>query len=160
MTGFYMTPWPLTVAVVAPIAGRLANRLSTAWLCAAGASFLAAGLAAAAIWPLHQATEPLLLITALCGLGFGLFNVPNNRNMFLSAPSERSGSAGGIQGIARLVGQTSGAIVMTLLFAVVSADTAPRLGLAIGAGLTFAAGIVSILGIGSTLRPQPSFEMH
>jgi hypothetical protein len=30
MTGLYMTPWPLTVAVTAPIVGRLANRVSTA----------------------------------------------------------------------------------------------------------------------------------
>jgi len=68
----------------------------------------------------------------LCGLGFGLFQVPNNRNMFLSAPSERSGAAGGLQGSARVAGQTAGGIIMSLLFAIASADAAPRIGLAIG----------------------------
>jgi DHA2 family multidrug resistance protein-like MFS transporter len=150
MTGLYMTPWPLTVAVTAPIVGRLANRVSTAWLCAAGGACLATGLAAASLWPLPGDPRPLVLFTALCGFGFGLFNVPNNRNMFLSAPRERSGAAGGMQGTARLVGQTSGALVMTLLFAVTSVDAAPRLGLAIGAALTLAAGLVSTLRIGST----------
>jgi DHA2 family multidrug resistance protein-like MFS transporter len=150
MTGLYMTPWPLTVVIVAPIAGRLANRISTAWLCAAGGALLAIGLAAASLWPLQRVPEPILLMTALCGLGFGLFNVPNNRNMFLSAPSKRSGSAGGLQGTARLVGQTFGAVMMTLLFTMASADAAPRLGLAIGAGLAFVAGLVSILRIGPT----------
>ncbi len=53
MTGLYMTPWPLTVAVAAPLAGRLANRVSTAWLCAAGGAVLAIGLAATALWPLQ-----------------------------------------------------------------------------------------------------------
>ena len=48
-TGLYMTPWPLTVAVAAPLAGRLANRVSTARLCAVGGACLAAGLAAAAL---------------------------------------------------------------------------------------------------------------
>jgi DHA2 family multidrug resistance protein-like MFS transporter len=145
MTGIYMTPWPLTVAVTAPVAGRLAGRVPTAWLCFAGGACLAAGLAAACLWPLHGGPQPLVLLTALCGLGFGLFNVPNNRNMFLAAPRARSGAAGGMQGTARLAGQTSGAVIMTLLLALTSVDVAPRAGLAIGAVLTLAAGLVSLM---------------
>ena len=49
MTGLYMTPWSLTVAVAAPLSGYLANRVPTAWLCAAGATCLALGLAAASL---------------------------------------------------------------------------------------------------------------
>jgi DHA2 family multidrug resistance protein-like MFS transporter len=149
-TALYMTPWPLTVAIATPAVGRLADRVSMAWLCAAGGACLAAGLAAASLWPLQGGLRPLLLFTALCGLGFGLFNVPNNRNMFLSAPRERSGAAGGVQGTARLAGQTLGAVIMTLLFTLTSADAAPRIGLAIGAALTLAAGLVS------TLRLRPA----
>jgi DHA2 family multidrug resistance protein-like MFS transporter len=155
MTGLYMTPWPLTVAVAAPVAGRLANRVSTAWLCAAGATCLALALAATATWPLHGSPRPLVPLTMLCGLGFGLFQVPNNRNMFLSAPRERSGAAGGMQGTARLTGQTAGAVVMTLLFTLASADAAPRVGLGIGAVLTLAAGMVSALRIRSTAGDAP-----
>jgi DHA2 family multidrug resistance protein-like MFS transporter len=149
LTGLYMTPWPLTVALVAPIVGRVANFVSTAWLCAAGGAVLATGLIATCIMPLQDNVRPLALFTALCGLGFGLFNVPNNRNMFLSAPPARSAAAGGIQGTARLTGQTSGAVIMTLLFALVPLDVAPRIGLAIGAVLTLAAGLVSVLRAGS-----------
>lgn len=144
-TGLYMTPWPLTVAVAAPLATRLASHVSTAWLCAAGGVCLAFGLAAAAIWPLQESLPPLALITMVCGLGFGLFQVPNNHNMLLSAPRERSGAAGGMQGTARLVGQTAGAIVMTLLFTLASVDAAPRIGLGIAAALALAAGCVSML---------------
>ena len=96
-----------------------------------------------------------MLLTALCGLGFGLFNVPNNRNMFLSAPRERSSAAGGMQGSARLVGQTSGTVIMTLLFTLTSVDAAPRIGLGIGAALTLAAGLVSTLRIGLMARTAP-----
>jgi MFS transporter, DHA2 family, multidrug resistance protein len=155
MTGIYMTPWPLTVATAAPVVGCLATRVSTAWLCAAGGACLAAGLAAASLWPLEGDPRPLIPFTALCGLGFGLFNVSNNRNMFLSAPPERSGAAGGMQGTARLVGQTSGAVVMTLLFTLTSVDVAPRLGLALGAALTLAAGLISTLRIGPMARTAP-----
>ena len=149
VTGLTMTPWPLTVAVVAPIVGRLANLISTARLCAAGGTVLASGLIGASIIPLQGEVWPLAAFAALCGLGFGLFNVPNNRNMFLSAPPTRSAAAGGIQGTARLTGQTTGAVVMTLLFALVPLDVAPRVGLAIGAALTLAAGLVSVLRAGS-----------
>jgi DHA2 family multidrug resistance protein-like MFS transporter len=144
MTGLYMTPWPLTVAIVAPLAGRLADRVSTAWLCAAGGACLAVGLAAAALWPVQGGPLPLVPITMLCGLGFGLFQVPNNRNMFLSAPRERSGAAGGMQGTARLAGQTAGGVIMSLLFTMASDGAAPRVGLAFGAVLTLAAGLVSM----------------
>jgi MFS transporter, DHA2 family, multidrug resistance protein len=145
MTGLYLTPWPLTVAVAAPLAGRLASRVSTAWLCAAGAACLALGLAAAALWPLHGSALPLVPITMLCGLGFGLFQVPNNRNMFLAAPAQRAGAAGGMQATARLAGQTAGGVVMSLLFTVASVASAPRWGLGIGSVLALAAGLVSLL---------------
>jgi DHA2 family multidrug resistance protein-like MFS transporter len=155
MTGIYMTPWPLTVAIAAPIVGRLANRVSTARLCAAGGACLATGLAAASFWPLQADLRPLVLFTALCGLGFSLFNIPNNRNMFLSAPRERSGAAGGMQGTARLVGQTSGAVIMTQLFTLTSVDAAPRIGLGIGATLALAAGLVSTLRARPVARTSP-----
>jgi DHA2 family multidrug resistance protein-like MFS transporter len=141
--GAYMTPWPLSVAAAATIAGRLADRVSTAWLCTVGGACLALGLAAAALWPLHGDPAPLIPFAILCGLGFGLFQVPNNRNLFLAAPRERSGAAGGMQGAARLTGQAAGAVLMTLLFTTVSTDAAPRIGLGIGAALTLLAGLVS-----------------
>ena len=79
------------------------------------------------------------------GLGFGLFQTPNNRNMFLSAPPARSGAAGSLQGAARLSGQTGGAILVTLLFGLVSLTGASRVGLGIAAALALVAGLVSLL---------------
>lgn len=145
MTGLYMIPWPLTVAIAAPLAGRLADQWSTAWLCFVGGLFLAAGLGASSLWPLNGI--PLLLVpfAMLCGLGFSLFNVANNRNMFLSAPIERSGAAGGMQGTARLLGQTAGAVIIALLFTLSTPEAAPQIELGLGAVLTFLAALVSTL---------------
>jgi DHA2 family multidrug resistance protein-like MFS transporter len=154
-TGLYITPWPLTVAVASRIAGRLADRVSTAWLCAAGGACLALGLGGAALWPLKGDAWPLIPLVMLCGLGFGLFQVSNNRNMFLSAPRARSGAAGGLQGTARLAGQTTGAVIMTLLFTLASGAAAPRIGLAIAAVLTLAAGLVSTLRGGTAADNGP-----
>jgi MFS transporter, DHA2 family, multidrug resistance protein len=146
--GLYMTPWPLTVALAAPTSGRLAERVPTAWLCAAGGACLALGLALAAAWPLQRGLLPLVLFTVVSGLGFGFFQTPNNRNMLLSAPRERSGAAGGMQATARLVGQTAGAVVMALLFTLAPSGAAPRIGLGVGAALALAGGLVSTLRIG------------
>ena len=93
---------------------------------------------------------PLIPLMMLSGLGFGLFQVPNNRNMLLSAPRERSGAAGGMQGTARLTGQTVGAVTMSLLFTLVSAGNAPRIGLGIAASLALIAGLVSTLRLAIT----------
>jgi DHA2 family multidrug resistance protein-like MFS transporter len=53
-TGLLMTPWPLAVMLAAPLAGRLSDRLPTAWLCAGGGAVLALGLALCAAVPLQD----------------------------------------------------------------------------------------------------------
>ena len=147
-TGLYMTPWPLTVAFAAPVSGRAADRVHTAILCAAGGGCLALGLALAAAWPLGHNPLPLVPFMVLAGLGFGFFQTPNNRTMLLSAPRERSGAAGGAQATARLIGQTTGAVIMALLLALLPVDQAPRIGLGVAAVLALAGGLVSMLRMG------------
>ncbi len=147
-TGLLMTPWPLVVAVAGPLSGRLADRVSNGLLCAIGGALLAIGLAIAALLPPDGGLLPLEGCLMLAGLGFGLFQTPNNRNMLLSAPKARSGAVGGMQATARLLGQTIGSVVMALLFTIASATAAPRIGLAVSAALTLAGGLVSAMRIG------------
>jgi DHA2 family multidrug resistance protein-like MFS transporter len=147
-TGLLMTPWPLAVMVAAPLSARLAKRVPTAWLCAAGGSVLALGLALCAVWPLHgDPALPLAIFTSLAGLGFGFFQTPNNHNMLLSAPKERSGAAGGAQGTARLTGLTLGSLMMGLLFALLPSPSAVHWGLTLAALAALAGGAVSLLRV-------------
>jgi DHA2 family multidrug resistance protein-like MFS transporter len=149
MTGLYLTAWPLTVAVAGPLSGKLSDRFSTGTLCALGGVALAAGLILAALWPLGRNPAgdllPLIPFMMLGGLGFGFFQTPNNRNMLLSAPKARSGAAGGMQGMARLTGQTAGGVLMLVLFSLLPVAEAPRVGLAIAAAFALAGGVISIL---------------
>ena len=114
-TGLLMTPWPVAVALTAPLAGWLADRFSTAVLCAVGLAVFAAGLASLALLPIHAGSVDIAWRMALSGFGFGLFQSPNNRMMLTSAPRERAGAAGGMLATARLTGQTVGA-VLTAIF--------------------------------------------
>jgi len=141
--------------VTSPVASRLAERLGSALLCVAGGGALAAGLLLSALWPIQASLAPLAFGAALSGLGFGLFQVPNNRTMFLSAPPERSAAAGGMQGTARLTGQTLGALATGLLMAAASTALAPRLGLALGAAFAAAAALISAIAI-RPARPIPA----
>lgn len=147
MSGLYVTVWPLSVAVAALVAGRLSDRMSTAWLCALGGATLSVGLAGTALWAPPDRPVTLVPFLVLAGVGFGLFQSPNNRNMFLSAPADRSGAAGGTQGTARVMGQALGVLMMSSLFSLTAMEGALELGFALAALLALIAGIVSLLRI-------------
>lgn len=115
-SGLLMTPWPLAVGCVAPFAGRLADRYSAGLLGGIGLAVFAAGLFALSFLNDHPSAFDIAWRMALCGVGFGLFQSPNNRAMISSAPRERSGAAGGMLATARLLGQTAGAVAVAAGF--------------------------------------------
>ncbi|MEW6438621.1 MAG: MFS transporter [Pseudomonadota bacterium] len=113
-TGLLMTPWPVAVGLGAPIAGRLADKWPASILSSAGLVVLAIGLASLAFLPVQASALSIIWRMALCGLGFGFFQAPNNRVMLSSAPMSRSGAAGGMLATARLTGQTVGATIAAI----------------------------------------------
>ena len=115
-TGLLMTPWPVAVAIAAPVAGRLADRYPAGILGSLGMVCMAAGLALLAAFPEGGSTTDFIWRMALCGLGFGFFQAPNNRTLLAAAPRARSGAAGGMLATARLLGQTLGAAGVAILF--------------------------------------------
>jgi DHA2 family multidrug resistance protein-like MFS transporter len=115
-TGILLTAWPLAIASIAPIAGRLADRHHAGFLGAIGLTSMTTGLIAMALLPPDPSTLDIVWRLVLCGAGFGLFSAPNNRLMMNAVPRDRSGSAGGIIATARTLGQTMGAALVALVF--------------------------------------------
>jgi DHA2 family multidrug resistance protein-like MFS transporter len=115
-TGILLTAWPLALASIAPIAGRLADRHHAGLLGAIGLTSMTTGLVLVALLPPDPSAFNVMWRLVLCGAGFGFFSGPNNRLMMSSIPRERSGSAGGIIATARTLGQTMGAALVALVF--------------------------------------------
>src|SRR6202166_3629213 len=135
-TGFFMTPWPLVVAVMAPIAGRLSDRYGAGILRSVGLALLGLGMALLAMLPANPHIADIVWRMALCGCGFGFFQAPHMKGLMSSAPVGRSGSASGIVATARLTGQTSGAALAALCFGLAGREGAT---LALVLGAAFAA---------------------
>ena len=115
-TGLLMTPWPLVVAVIAPFAGRMADKYPAGLLGGCGMAVMSLGLLAMSLLPDHPSALDIAWRMTVCGIGFGFFNTPNNRAIITSAPPIRTGGASGMQATARLLGQSMGAALVALIF--------------------------------------------
>jgi MFS transporter, DHA2 family, multidrug resistance protein len=143
--GILIACWPVGIIVAAPVAGRLIGRLPDGKLGAIGLGTLAAGLALLALAARDASSDGTWWRLAICGIGFGLFQSPNNHTIITSAPHHRAGAASGMLGTARLTGQASGAALLAAIFAVSSAHgvRSAEIALSIAAGLAAAAAVFS-----------------
>lgn len=114
-TGLLMTPWPAVILGVAPLAGVLSDRHRPDAIGTVGLALFSAALAVLAMLPRDASSVDIVWRVALCGVGFGLFQTPNNRLLISCAPKERSGAAGGLMTMARMIGMTLGAALATIL---------------------------------------------
>ena len=115
-TGLLMTPWPLATTLTAPIAGRMIERVHPGILGAVGMGIFAIGLCLLATLGNDTELWNLAWRMAVCGIGIGLFQTPNNVTITTSAPIQRSGGASGMLGTARVLGQTLGTAIVAILF--------------------------------------------
>ncbi|MBC2886273.1 MFS transporter [Ochrobactrum sp. CM-21-5] len=142
--GFLMMPWPIALAVVAPLSGRLSDKYSPAGLGLLGLLTFAIGLALVGLLPAQPTIVDICWRMAVCGVGFGLFQAPNNRMMITSTPRARSGAASGMLGTARLLGQSLGAAFVAFLLGRWGLQGTPSI-LFIASGFALIASIVSVL---------------
>jgi DHA2 family multidrug resistance protein-like MFS transporter len=151
--GLLMTPWPIAIAIAAPIAGNLADRYPAGLLGGIGLGIFSLGLLSLALIPDAPRVEDIVWRMALCGVGFGMFQSPNNRAMMSAAPKSRSGGAGGMLATARLFGQTTGAALVALMFVQVPGQGA-TVSLFLASGCALVAGFVSL----ARLYERPSLQ--
>jgi DHA2 family multidrug resistance protein-like MFS transporter len=113
-TGLIMTPWAACVGLVAPFVGRLTDRYPASVLSTLGLAITATSFLLLRLLPPNPADLAIAWRIGLAGAGFGLFQPPNNKAMLTTAPASRTGSASGMISVARLSGQTVGAMLVAL----------------------------------------------
>ncbi len=119
--GLYMTSIPLTIFVVAPLSGRLSDRLGSQGLRILGTSVGCIGLLAmAGVFGagIHEHSSNSSIILALCSIGFamGLFQSPNNNVIMGSVPTNKLGVASAVLATIRNLGLVTGTCMSTTLF--------------------------------------------
>lgn len=143
-TGLLMTPWPLATMIVSPIAARFVEKHNPGATAAVGMGVFIAGVLLL-LFPGGSPSEwNIAWRMAVCGIGFGMFQTPNNIVMVMATPVNRSGGAGGMQSTARLVGQTLGATAVSSIFAIAPTNLR-AVSICLGGSICFAlcAGIFS-----------------
>ncbi len=150
------TPWPIGIMLAAPHAGRLADRHPAAVLSSAGLALLATGLACLALLPAQAQAWDIAWRNLLCGIGFGLFQSPNNREMLANVARARSSQASAILSIVRTFGQCLGTalvgIVLSLRDHDLAGGAAGLQAIRLCLGIAVAATVVALAVSASRLR--------
>ena len=141
-TGLLMTSWPLVIVFVAPLAVGV-GRVHPGILGGIGLTVMSVGCFSLSFVPVDTSHFGLVWRLMLCGMGFGFFQSPNNHMLLSSAPPHRTGSASGMLATARLLGQTTGAALVALLFHIFG-DTAPHDAMLLAGVLTLCGATSSI----------------
>jgi len=121
-----LTPLPLTIAIVAPLSGTLADRIGSRWLASGGLGLACLGLVLIARLDATSTTGDIVARLVLTGLGQGLFQSPNTRALMNAAPGAAQGEASGLLTTARTVGQSRSVALAGAMFAGLGGAAAGR----------------------------------
>jgi EmrB/QacA subfamily drug resistance transporter len=114
--GLLVAAVPVSMGLVAPASGALSDRFGSRWISLIGLMIVSG--ACLLIGTLRADITPLGYVVRLAplGVGFGMFQSPNNSAVMGAAPREQLGIASGLLALSRTLGQTSGLPLMTTLF--------------------------------------------
>ena len=150
-SGLELMAMPLAFGVVAPFAGRLADRLGARPLTVAGMAVVAGGLGV--MGAVRPPTTWFLALLAAVGIGMGLFTSPNNASIMGAAPGQQAGMASGVLNMTRGIGTALGLAVTGTIFVGAGGDAGSAAGAQhaftvtayVLAAIAGAAGVVSAL---------------
>jgi EmrB/QacA subfamily drug resistance transporter len=114
VSGLLLAALPAGVMLAGPIAGRLASRVPSAALMAAGAALVSGGLTGIAAFPARAGALAGMMM--LAGLGLGTFQVAFFDVLTGAMPARNRGVAGSLGMLTRTLGLVTGATVLMAVF--------------------------------------------
>lgn len=145
--GFLLAALPIMLGIVAPVSGILSDRWGTRTITVIGLAVLMLGYYGLSTMTIETTTLGFVLRYALIGLGFGIFQSPNNSAIMGSAPRERLGIVSGLLAVNRSLGQTTG---IAMLGAFWAARVFFHEGATLSGGVTEASQLAQVAGLQDT----------
>ena len=115
-SGLLYLPMPLAIMCIAPISGSLSDRFGSRYLSAAGAFVMSIGLSMLSLLNLNTSSAFIIISMIVTGLGFGMFQTPNNSAIMGNVPHGNRGTASGTLATMRNIGMVMGVAVSGALF--------------------------------------------
>ena len=117
MAGMILIITPIIMAIMAPNAGKLSDRIHPQKLAAVGIGIAAVALAILTFLTGETPLYVVILAMVLQGIGMGLFSSPNMNAIMSSVPPKDAPTASASQATMRTIGQTMSLGLLTLVFA-------------------------------------------
>ncbi len=115
--GLLMVVIPILLGIIAPISGVASDRYGTRPITALGLAIILTGYLALRTLSLDTTALGYILRFVPIGLGFGIFQSPNNSAVMGAAPRERLGIVSGMLALSRTLGQVTGIAVLGAVWA-------------------------------------------
>jgi EmrB/QacA subfamily drug resistance transporter len=94
--GWILVANSIVIIIVAPVAGWLSDRFGSRLLCSLGSAFIVLGQFLIANLTLQSSVFEMVLPQALTGLGWAIFNSPNQSAILGAVPRDKLGAASGM----------------------------------------------------------------
>lgn len=114
--GLVMIAVPLTILVIAPVSGRLTDRIGPRWPATAGVGLVAVAIVLMSQLRAETAIAFAVLVLILYGIGAGFFQAPNNSAVMTAAPVNARGTISAVLALARSLGQIGGVALASLIW--------------------------------------------
>jgi MFS family permease len=116
-TGFILVIQPIVQSVIAPLAGRLADRYRPAPIATLGMLICTVALMVSLLLSRESPFSLVIGIQVCMGLGFGVFSTPNNTAIMNSVSSQEYGMASSVVATMRTTGMLACMTLITLILA-------------------------------------------
>ena len=159
VSALLFTPWPIGIVLIAPHAGRWADTISAPLISTLGLMIFVGGLVLLATLPESPSVWNICLRSLVCGIGFGCFQSPNNREMLANVARDYASYASGVLSIVRTFGQCLGAATVGVLLAATPGQTLDDRIVHVALWIAVIASTGAVLFSASRLRPA-ALRLH
>lgn len=115
--GMYLIIFPIIMFIIAPLSGKLSDRIGSRFLTTTGMTILAIGLFLLSYLNVDSSNSYIILSIIIISCGVAIFNTPNSSAMMGSVGKSKRAVISGIMSTSRNIGMALGVAIATSLFA-------------------------------------------